>query len=696
VPISFTTIANKKINCEALILREKPSDRPESGLDIHNDIPDDIGRHSVRAGHELNYGGKKWDVLRCGEPLWSWTGKPYRWSPARIIKSKLRGFFDYLIVDEAHEQKSDESAQSMAMGKVLASCDKVIMMTGTFIGGYANHLFPLLMRACPDVMKELGHEWGEDFPFSQKFGRIDRIVTTSAPAEIVIGKGTRSMRRSRVGKSMERRSVRPGIMPTLFGHVVQPLAAFLTLRELADELPEFDDQILPGAVDLPVEIHAEYHRIENELAAAARKMLGHGSMKLCGTMLHTLIGYPDHPWGWEPMFEDEHAVGYWDIPKIYTKENWRGIVTPFNFDPDAIILPKERKLIEMCQQNVAEGRQVWVYCQMTQKRNVMPRLQKLLEAEGLKVGVLRSGDVDPKEREDWIIANGTKFNVMLSHPKLVSTGLDLFSKEKGGHNYSTLIFYQTGYNLFDMKQASRRAWRIGQPLDCKVVYMHYRGTMQQRALMLMSRKAAALQQLEGDTEFSEDSLAAMAGDDNAQMALVRTLSEHIDENEIARNWSKVKGSGDKKKPKADTQEQEKPAGGPRKKRTFRILDAPRELYEEADVTPPGQPTPLDSLTIGMQAVVTTMAKKAMTDEEVFAQAEAWARGGKPDLKVVRADDPPPTPEPPKPATAKPKTSMMREIDDILASLNKLVETGGEIAEEDGDEFDWANPANFDV
>ena len=55
---------------------------------------------------------------------------------------------------------------------------------------------------------------------------------------------------------------------------------------------------------------------------------------------------------------------------------------------------------------------------------------------------------------------------MISHPKLVSTGLDLFSKVQGGHNYSTIVFYETGYNLFDMRQAARRAWRIGQPKDC--------------------------------------------------------------------------------------------------------------------------------------------------------------------------------------------------------------------------------------
>lgn len=139
--------------------------------------------------------------------------------------------------------------------------------------------------------------------------------------------------------------------------------------------------------------------------------------------------------------------------------------------------------------------------------------------------------------EDWIAEHGREFDVMLSHPKLVSTGLDLFSKVQGGHNYATIVFYETGYNLFDMRQAARRAWRIGQPKDCKVYYLYYRETMQHRAMQLMSRKMAAAQALEG--EFSAEGLAALAGEDNGPMALARSLAERIDEADMQRTWTKV-------------------------------------------------------------------------------------------------------------------------------------------------------------
>ena len=59
-------------------------------------------------------------------------------------------------------------------------------------------------------------------------------------------------------------------------------------------------------------------------------------------------------------------------------------------------------LVDICKLHMAAGHQVWVYCQMTGKRNVMPRLKEILGKHGLKVGIMRADDVEPKEREEWI------------------------------------------------------------------------------------------------------------------------------------------------------------------------------------------------------------------------------------------------------------------------------------------------------
>jgi hypothetical protein len=312
---------------------------------------------------------------------------------------------------------------------------------------------------------------------------------------------------------------------------------------------------------------AEYDRVTGLLESANKDLLRKGSMKLLGTYLWTAMDYPDRPWGWDHDRDlvkalehakakalDEHGpanaarlklghtLGYWDKAGLKTLANFVGVVTPRSL-VESVVYPKERTLIDICRRQKAERIQTWVYVNMTGKRNIQPRLKNLLEAEGLNVGVLRSGDVDPKEREEWIARHGRRFDVVLSHPQLVSTGLDLFSKAPGGHNYATIVFYETGYNLFTMRQAARRAWRIGQPRDCRVYYLYYKRTMQHRAMQLMSRKMAAAQALEG--EFSEEGLAAMAGEDNLQMALAKSLADRIDASDMQRSWTKV-ASGPRK------------------------------------------------------------------------------------------------------------------------------------------------------
>ena len=96
-----------------------------------------------------------------------------------------------------------------------------------------------------------------------------------------------------------------------------------------------------------------------------------------------------------------------------------------------------------------------------------------------------------------------------------------------------------GYNPFTLQQASRRSWRIGQQDHCKVYYLYYAGTMQERAMALMGKKIAAAQALDG--KFSSEGLAAMAGDDGGsmEMALAKSLADQIDEGDAQREWAKV-------------------------------------------------------------------------------------------------------------------------------------------------------------
>jgi len=150
--------------------------------------------------------------------------------------------------------------------------------------------------------------------------------------------------------------------------------------------------------------------------------------------------------------------------------------------------------------------------------------------------VLRAS-VPLAKREEWIAGHAPKLDVVISHPRLVETGLDLFDKN-GRHNFPSICFYETGYNLFTLRQASRRSWRIGQREPCRIVYFYYEGTMQDRAMALMGKKLTAAQALEG--RFSSEGLVALAGEDaNVEIALARSLVERMDEGDARRVWNKA-------------------------------------------------------------------------------------------------------------------------------------------------------------
>jgi len=109
---------------------------------------------------------------------------------------------------------------------------------------------------------------------------------------------------------------------------------------------------------------------------------------------------------------------------------------------------------------------------------------------GFRVAVLRSS-VATDKREEWYerqLQSGVE--VVVCHPKLVETGLDLLA-------FPTLYFYETGYSLHTLRQASRRSWRIGQRYPVRVKFVTYAGTMQETCLRLMGKKMLVALMMEG-------------------------------------------------------------------------------------------------------------------------------------------------------------------------------------------------------
>ena len=100
--------------------------------------------------------------------------------------------------------------------------------------------------------------------------------------------------------------------------------------------------------------------------------------------------------------------------------------------------------------------------------------------------------VETGKREDWIADQVDRvIDVLICNPELVKTGLDLL-------DFPTIVFMQTGYNVYTMQQAARRSWRIGQTEAVKVIFLGYTGTSQMSCLELMAKKIAVSQSTSGD------------------------------------------------------------------------------------------------------------------------------------------------------------------------------------------------------
>ena len=94
----------------------------------------------------------------------------------------------------------------------------------------------------------------------------------------------------------------------------------------------------------------------------------------------------------------------------------------------------------------------------------------------------------------------------------------------------SLVWFDTGYSVYTMRQASRRSWRIGQRLPVRVVYFAYRATLQPQALSLVAKKLQASLAIERD--LVDEGLAAHgSADQDFLLTLARSLTERAEENE---------------------------------------------------------------------------------------------------------------------------------------------------------------------
>lgn len=420
------------------------------------------------------------------------------YQPTEFIKRYLPDhMFDLLIVDEGHEYKNAGSAQGQAMGVLAAKARKTLLLTGTLMGGYADDLFYLLFRIITRRMIEDGYRpnsRGSMAPAAMAFMREHGVLK-----DIYTEKDDRAHKTAR-GKALSVRSVKaPGFGPKGILRYVLPFTVFLKLKDIGGNvLPSYVEEFIE--VDMDVEQGAAYSRLAGSLTAELRQALARRDTTLLGVVLNVLLAWPDCCFRAETVKHPRSRQLLAFVPTIFQEMD---------------LMPKERKLLQLCQEEKAQGRKVLVYSVYTGTRDTTTRLKTVLESSGLKVAVLRAS-VDTARREDWILDQVDRgIDVLITNPELVKTGLDLL-------DFPTICFMQTGWNVYTLQQAARRSWRIGQKQAVRVIFIGYAKTSQIACLELMAKKIAVSQSTSGDVP--ESGLDSLNQDgDSVEMALARQL-----------------------------------------------------------------------------------------------------------------------------------------------------------------------------
>lgn len=427
---------------------------------------------------------EQYELIQVGEEPTSTYKGAKKYPIAKYVRERMKDVFDYCLVDECHEAKG-LTEQGQAVADLISVSKKSVLLTGTLLNGYADGLYYLLWRTVPKLMRKEGFKFSDEAEFARIYG------VNSRESRYAITNGIRGRR---IGATKEKRL--PGVSPLVFTKFLLEHAVFLSLTDMSSGLPGYEE--IPVPVTMDYDLSVAYNNFEN---AFRNYVGGRGSKKALGPFLQSLAAYPDCPHMVSPIIDPETGT------LIYSPEE----------------LPKEQRskeedLLALVQERLEAGEKVMIFYSWVNKTDIGESLLDMFANNGIKAYEMKS-NVSPDKREEWVNKHLEKgMDVLICNPKLVETGLTLL-------DFTSIIFYQMGHNLFTMRQASRRSWRLSQTKDVKVYFMYYQSSIQEQTLSLMATKLQAAMALEG--KFSEEGLRAMSNNEDLLTQIANNVVEGI-------------------------------------------------------------------------------------------------------------------------------------------------------------------------
>jgi hypothetical protein len=440
---------------------------------------------------------------RCKEPLWrpalksrGETRNAPRWYVSDIFK-RLGKHFHLYIADEIHQSKAEDSGRGFAFAQMVKSARKTMAMTGTLLNGMSTSLKEILWRTDPASLLKLGfdHQTGM-VTWASRYGVLERVTRTSEDDAGVVTKRKKVKRQPKE---------KPGIAPELIATHLLHRSVFMDLQDL--ELPLVEMKEIPEFVDLDVMHLDSYKSFHTTLHSMCKAAYARGNKGAFARFIPATINAVDRS-------DLDHIV---HVGKESLKFSGFG---------EDYFNAKELKLVDIVRENLAENRGIVIYTFYTGIYSVHARLKKVLRAHGIDSEILESS-TSTEERFEWLqnaADRGSK--VLICNLRLVEVGLDLLA-------WPTLIFYEMSYDINSVRQASRRAWRIGQMRESRVYYLVANSTQQIAQFQSCMSKRAHAMLAEGKLDRSD--LAKFGRD--ASNALAVDLAGCIDRDGLGKKWS---------------------------------------------------------------------------------------------------------------------------------------------------------------
>jgi hypothetical protein len=131
-----------------------------------------------------------------------------------------------------------DTAQGNALGALGRGANKLIALAGTLMGGYADDLFNISYRMEHRTMVAEGFAYGgqERRDFQELYGVFETIENVPDMCNACPW----------ATKKIIHVLKKPGASPLLFGKLLMSTTAFLSLEDIADNLPRYDESADDG------------------------------------------------------------------------------------------------------------------------------------------------------------------------------------------------------------------------------------------------------------------------------------------------------------------------------------------------------------------------------------------------------------------------------------------------------------------